>query len=706
MPHPSSARPADEADVPSWIHLRAAGVSVLVQVPAAGPPAVVHWGRDLGELGGVPTSDLLATFGAVDGSVRPRVRGSRVGQGRSPWFCSAQTSLVSGRPVAGGVTEVDADTVVIQAADTIAGLSLDLALQLTPTGLLRGRAGVTNTGAERFQLDGLDLVVGIDAAATHRIELDPVDGLRRSGLGSDALVRDAGPAPAYLMVGEEWSRFRSGQVWQAHVAFSGPVEHRVERQNGRMFLGGGERWSSGELGLGPGQSYYSPWVVWSWGDGLDAAAQRIHDHLRSPGVRPGHPVIFDATGPQFAEHDQPALLRLAEYAGAIGSETFLLDTDWCARVGLDPFGDLSGGHDPGTGAPRDLDGLLERLRDLDLAVGLALRPERVPPGSSIAVDHPEWLTIPDGPEAGEPVLDLSVRPALVYVWERLTKLLDRHPLTLLRWATEPAGGAEGRLRWAASTGAGSHQHGQTLAGYRLLDALRERYPELAIQTGRADLAMAHRAVAAPGRSDAHDRNAARFGWLQLLPPELVEQVVPDGLDPASTPAFRAVSGWFGAVGMAQDLQQQTPAGLRSMHRWLALHKQFRPLLHSGRLVRSDQSDRGFRLHGVVAEAGDEALYAAVWLDRSPNERHLLLEGLDPAALYRITVVGVRADSRAVTPAWARSAGDSLVTTGAALAAVGVSVPATPRSSALLLHAEAQGAFDRRRGRSTGSGCVD
>ena len=151
-----------------------------------------------------------------------------------------------------------------------------------------------------------------------------------------------------------------------------------------------------------------------------------------------------------------------------------------------------------------------------------------------------------------------------------------------------------------------------------------------------------------------------------------------------------MSCWFGTVGLALDLPQRPPAGLRATHRWLALHKQFRPLLHSGRVIRSDQSDGGFRLHGVVAEAGDEALYAAVWLDRSPNERRLLLDGLRPETRYRVTVVGVPADSRALTPAWARSGSDGLIATGAALAAIGVSAPAAPRSSALVLHVEAVG----------------
>ena len=74
-----------------------------------------------------------------------------------------------------------------------------------------------------------------------------------------------------------------------------PIEPR-SRRSGRTYLGGGERLSSGEVVLGTGEAYHSPWVLWAWGDGLDAAADRLHAELR-PAAAGVEPVIFDATGP-------------------------------------------------------------------------------------------------------------------------------------------------------------------------------------------------------------------------------------------------------------------------------------------------------------------------------------------------------------------------------------------------------------------------
>jgi alpha-galactosidase len=104
-------------------------------------------------------------------------------------------------------------------------------------------------------------------------------------------------------------------------------------------------------------------------------------------------------------------------------------------------------------------------------------------------------------------------------------------------------------------------------------------------------------------------------------------------------------------------------------------------------VRSDQNDGGFAVHGVVDPDRREALFALVWLERSAGRR-IRLDGLDPAATYRLEVSGPRPmDPQAVLPSW--SAGDKdPALTGQALGTLGVMVPPARRGSALLLHLSA------------------
>ena len=62
------------------------------------------------------------------------------------------------------------------------------------------------------------------------------------------------------------------------------------------------------------------------------------------------------------------MIQLAEYAAAVGAETFLLDLKWCVHTGLDPFADQDahGDADP----PRDRR-TARRIRQFDLQVLLA-----------------------------------------------------------------------------------------------------------------------------------------------------------------------------------------------------------------------------------------------------------------------------------------------------------------------------------------------
>jgi alpha-galactosidase len=427
----------------------------------------------------------------------------------------------------------------------------------------------------------------------------------------------------------------------------------------------------GEVVLGRGEAYHSPWVLWTWGDGLDDAAARLHAEQRAAGPATV-PVIFDATAPAFAGHDRAAMLRLAEYAAAVGVETFLLDLKWCVRAGLDPYADHDARGNAAT--PDDLAGLLARIRDFDLEVGLELEPERLDPGWPIARDHPEWLLEVERDGRIELMLDLSIRSAAAYVWERLTKMLDRHPVSLLAWS--PVVGAR-------RPGSAEHRHASTLAAYRLLDALRERYPGMIIVSTAPDAAMARRALVADGISDSTRRHTELASLLQVLPPERLWQPAYDEAEDGTGAGYRAVAAFFGALGLGLDLCRQTPGSLRAIHRWLTAYKEFRPLLHRGRTVRLDTGDPGLLAHGVVAAEREEALFALVWLERSVAR--LRLAGLDPTATYRLEVAGPSAaDPPASTLGWAE--GDRAPRlTGQALETVGITLPAGRRGATLLLH---------------------
>ena len=110
-----------------------------------------------------------------------------------------------------------------------------------------------------------------------RTPFTPGTRLRESWEG-----RPGHDAVTWLAAGPTGFGWRSGRVHGVHAAWSGNVRHlAMNPASGRKLLGAGELLLPGEVSLAPGQTYTSPWTVFSWGEGLDALAQRSHAWLRS-----------------------------------------------------------------------------------------------------------------------------------------------------------------------------------------------------------------------------------------------------------------------------------------------------------------------------------------------------------------------------------------------------------------------------------------
>ena len=73
-------------------------------------------------------------------------------------------------------------------------------------------------------------------------------------------------ATLLLSAGTAGFGFRSGEVWAVHVSWSGDQSAYAERTpEGESLLGGGELLVPGEVALGAGETYESPWLVGAWG---------------------------------------------------------------------------------------------------------------------------------------------------------------------------------------------------------------------------------------------------------------------------------------------------------------------------------------------------------------------------------------------------------------------------------------------------------
>ena len=714
------------------IHLRAAGSSLLLDARGTRVPAVVHWGRDLGDL----DQDALA---ALTDAVVPAVPPSAVDHPLRVSLLPALHEGWSGRPaLAGfraggaplerlelvGVERRDADgdargdapaddasgggasgggvTITLQSADR--GYTVSTEIELSAEGVLRLRHVLHNATREAVELAGLDVVLPLPDRAAEVLDLTGLWSQERrpqrtplhhgTWLRETRHGRPGHDSPYLMMAGRPGFGFRSGEVWAMHVAWSGDVRLFAERQSlGAGLLGGGEVLAPGEVRVGPDGTYTTPWVVAVWsGEGIDGLSDRLHPWLRrrSP-LRLPRPVVLNTWEAVYFDHDAATLDRLVDAAAAAGVERFVLDDGWF--VGRDDdtraLGDWT--VDPRKW-PDGLHPLVARVQERGMDVGLWVEPEMVNPDSHLAREHPEWVL---GPAAAptwrhQRVLDLDQRGAFDHVLRSLTALLEEYPIAFLKWD-------HNRDLLAGST------HRQTAALYRLLDEVRRAFPGVEIEScasggARIDLGILEKVdrVWTSDTNDPLERQQIQRWTGVLVPPEYLGghlgAATSHTTGRTSDLGFRLATALFGSAGIEWDLTRAAPQEQVAVREWVHTYKAARDLLHTGVVVRADPSDPALQLHGVVSGDRRRAVFAlacvAAMAAATPGPVRFV--GLDPDLVYTVAPLPLGAAPRvmqAFAPPWLASGSVSLA--GRVLMEVGLAAPLLAAEQAMLFTVEAR-----------------
>lgn len=706
------------------LHLRRARTSLVLDARGPGLPRVVHWGGDVGDLDDdglrqlvdatvppvVPSSFdeppvlSLLPEASAGWSGRPGLAGHRDGRDWSTSFRLDGLDVNDDGPGAALLT--------VRASDPAAGLTLTSEVMLDPHGLLTVRHRLRNDGDTAYELRELTPVLPVPAVATELLDLTGrwcrERSPQRHRWQQGAWVREGRhgrtghDATLLLVAGTAGFGFGHGEVWGVHTAWSGDhVTFAERRPTGESTLGGGELLTPGEIRLGPGESYESPLLYAVWSDtGLDGLSDVLHTHLRA---RPGHPrsprpVTLNVWEAVYFDHDLDRLRALADRAAQIGVERFVLDDGWFRGRRDDTAGLGDWYVDEGVW-PDGLQPLIDHVTGRGLQFGLWVEPEMVNPDSDLFRAHPDWLLAVPGrlppPWRNQQVLDLGRPEAYDHVRDRLHALLTEHPgISYLKWDQN-----------RDLTEAGHHGHpgvhGQTLAVYRLFDELRSLHPGLEIEScssggARVDLAILARTdrVWASDCNDALERLSIQRWTGLLLPPELIGTHI--GPERSHTTnrvhdlGFRAATALFGHHGIEWDIASISTDEQTELAAWVALHKRLRPLLHAGRVVRVDHPDPAVWAHGVIDHDSTRAVYAVARLATSatPYPGPVRLPGLDPDRRYRVRPAsGVPAPATIDRSAPGRLAG-GLVLSGAALARMGVQLPALHPEQSLVLEVDA------------------
>ncbi|MGZ8736260.1 MAG: alpha-galactosidase [Nocardioides sp.] len=706
-----------------YVYRRAAGAGLLVALvgdEGGSVPTLLHWGNDLGDLSPGDVASLVEArrdwtpFSALDvptwlsvlpdqsrgftGTPAVEVMREHVGAAWAP-----KLSHWKLEPRESGAR--------LHSRDDEAGIAMCTDLELSREGLLLVSSELTNVADTDLVVQvvrtilpvGADAVEVLDLTGRWTRERTPQRRPFHQGTWHRASRhgRTGHSSTLVMVAGSRSFDFRQGTVWGVHLGWSGDQVHYAERTpEGESVLGTHELLGAGEVVLPSGGSYRTPTTFASWSDqGLDGMSDRFHRWRRrcSPGARSPRPVVVNTWEAVYFDHDLDRLEALADVAAEAGAERFVLDDGWFRGRRDDHAGLGDWTVDPEVW-PRGLHPLVDHVRGLGMDFGLWVEPEMVNVDSDLAREHPDWIlrgrsSLP--PEwRFQQVLDLQHPDAYRHVADALLALLDEYDIAFLKWDHNRDlidGAHEGRPA----------VHGQTLALYALLDELRAAHPDLEIETcasggGRIDLGILARTdrIWASDTIDALERQRIQRWTTLLVPPEVMGAHVggPTSHTTGRTQHldFRAATALIGHFGLEWDLTKASSGEREALAEWVAVYKQIRPLVSTGRLVRGEHPDPSVLLTGVVADDGSEAVYVVAAVDSSLTRSPLpvVLPGLEPGRRYKVSPLGPRGSGQLAAPEWSWMRTGELVLPGSVLVRTGVRVPLMRPESAWVLRVEA------------------
>lgn len=718
-------------------------------------PRLVYWGRPISDpetlVGAYDAQNPQRVSGALDytpwPSVLPTQSESWIGADRfdvsrdgRKLFCKFTVTNISAETVeAGNAYDMTVEggypqwkvsdspkatpTITATAEDAEQGVRIVWTCELDASGLMRQKASVINIGSGQLEVGKVELAYTIPADATEILTTTGHHLHERSPQRQPLTVgrfervsmvgRPDFDATLLLSVGETGFGFTRGDVYSAHVGWSGNSVLSIERLPYTAgVLGGGEVLLGGEIGLGEGEEYTTPWLYGSYGTGLNEVSSRFHSYIRNVhrdwraehgiAAKP-RPVILNTWEAVYFNHDYDTLTALADKAAESGVERFVVDDGWFGsrRDDTSGLGDWEISQDVWPDGPKSLKALADYVHGKGLEFGLWFEPEMVNPDSNMFRNHPDWVMKPTAnrlPMQGrtQQVVDLTNPDAYAYVYGAMDKLVGELGIDYIKWdhnklVTEEVSPRTGRPA----------AHAQTLAVYRIFHDLKAAHPGLEIEScssggGRIDvgiLEVADRVWVSDCVDPVERADIQRYTSL-LVPPEMMGEHVGDSpahsTHRATSQEMRMAMAFFGHMGVEWNLLKQPQEDIDKLHEWVSEFKKHREWFAVDTVVHSDAADPAVRVDGCVMPNKDAAIYRFTQLTTSQTypAAPVRLPGLDPDAVYEVSPLEVSLDlakqdiGNGQSPlGWWTAEGVRM--TGRALASYGIRPPALHPAQAVL-----------------------
>lgn len=702
------------------IRLTSADTDIILRTE---PAEILYWGKhldidDISEVEAI-TVERGVSNGGLDIDIPVTFAAEN---GRGYFGCSSIEGHREGYDWASVFTtknvQKNGNNLTIETEDEIAQLAFKTEIEADENGVFKFRNTLTNLAEGKFTVNRLAVTLPVPEYADeilsfygrwcrelqeNRIQLKHGSFTQENRHG-----RTSHEYAPNLILGRPHFSQEQGEVWGFHLAWSGNHRIRVDIQiDGRRLAQLENLYLPGEIQLNKGESVSTPWVYTAYSNnGLNEMSQQFHNHIRNHILRfyqPYRPVHLNIWEGVMFDHDPEHIIAMAEKAAEIGVERFIIDDGWFIGRN-DDFGGLGDWFLDEKKYPNGLKPVIDAVKKLGMQFGIWVELEMINKRSKLYEQHPDWLLQLDGYDQPEErhqyVLDMVNPDAFEYILKRIDWLLGENQIDYIKWDHNRRLVQPGHLGKAAVKA-------QTEATYRLFSILQERYPHVEIEScssggARIDFEILKRSQRfwTSDNNDALTRQTIQRGMSYFYPPEVIGAHI--GGAPCQTTNrnfsfdFRGLTALFGHMGVELDPVKESEEELAGFAKYIKLHKQVRPLLHSGNSFRLDYHEDNTLINGVISQDKKHSLVLISQLDM-PDYKHmgkLRLPYLDKAKNYQVNVLAVPEPLKQKhtthlmkrVPKWLENILDNQIVQarGAWLAQAGLTIPVLDPESAILI----------------------
>ncbi len=486
---------------------------------------------------------------------------------------------------------------------------------------------------------------GFEFGAVHR------NPLRKGIQGSKSLVGSTSHhVNPFMILCDKNTSEDVGEAYGFNLLFSGSFSNQIEvdRLENTRLLSGVNPDGFGYT-LQAGEKFITPEGIHTYSDkGVGQISRNFHDHVRNHIVPEQfayakRPIVVNTWEGSGMDVSEQSVLALASCAQEVGADTVVLDDGWFRGGITEGLGDFTLDR---AKFPNGLKYVADKIREMGLRFGIWFEPECVVENSEHFKTNPncalrtrETLTYC----REQLVLDFTNDEIVEYMFGRMIALLDEVKPEYLKWDYNRYIHEAGNK----NTPSGELWYRQTLGVYKLLQKIRDRYPDMLIEGcagggGRFDLGILFYCpqIWASDNTDplgrSYIQNGASYGYPNsAISCHFTHGLGAGGVD--SRAEFRYLSACFGPYGYELDITKLSKEERGELREYTERYKEIADLVLEGDFYRViDVMGDMYSAYMQVSKDKSKALLTFLQLYTKPFYENILvrLKGLDENATYR------------------------------------------------------------------------